>query len=98
MPILATVNIKDCDMFNTMMFKINNIDYLDKYDMKITVGKDVFNLVEFRNCFIPAFCVTVYKYQGAGIDEPYNIYDVNLMDKTTLYCIIKNYKIRVYTP
>lgn len=67
--------------------------------MKITVGKDVFNLVEFRNSFIPAFCVTVYKYQGADIDEPYNIYDVNLMKKkTTLYCIIKTYKIRVYTP
>lgn len=53
--------------------------------MKITVGKDVFNLVEFRNSFIPAFCVTVYKYQGADIDEPYNIYDVNLMDKKQLY-------------
>ena len=35
--------------------------------------------------FIPSFCVTVYKYQGADINEPYNIYDVNKMDKKQLY-------------
>lgn len=35
--------------------------------------------------FIPSFCVTVYKYQGADINEPYNIHDVNRMDKKQLY-------------
>lgn len=33
----------------------------------------------------PTFCCTVYKYQGADINEPYNIYDVNRMEKKQLY-------------
>lgn len=40
---------------------------------------------KFRQCFIPAFCSTVYKYQGADIDEPYNIYNVNRMNIKQLY-------------
>ena len=39
----------------------------------------------FRESFIPAFCVTVYKYQGGTISTPYNIYDVEKMDKKQLY-------------
>ena len=55
---------------NNESFKINN----EWYDKE-----------EFSWNFIPAFCVTVYKYEGADIDEPYNIYDVNKMDKKQLY-------------
>ena len=51
-------------------FKVNN----EWYDEK-----------EFSVSFIPSFCVTVYKYQGADINEPYNIYDVDRMDKKQLY-------------
>ena len=40
---------------------------------------------EFSESFIPNFCATVYKYQGADINEPYNVYDVNKMDKKQLY-------------
>ena len=40
---------------------------------------------EFRESFAPAFCVTVYKYQGGTISTPYNIYDVEKMDKKQLY-------------
>ena len=40
---------------------------------------------EFRESFIPAFCVTVYKYQGGTINQHYNIYDVEKMDKKQLY-------------
>ena len=39
----------------------------------------------FAESFIASFCVTVYKYQGADINENYNIYDVNKMDKKQLY-------------
>ena len=35
--------------------------------------------------FVPAYCATVYKYQGAAIQEEYNMYDVHLMDKKQLY-------------
>ena len=40
---------------------------------------------KFNRCFIPAFCCTVYKYQGAEIDEHYDVYNVNRMDKNQLH-------------
>ena len=46
---------------------------------------EVFPIGTFAQSFIPAFCCTVYKYQGADISEPYNIYNVNRMDKKQLY-------------
>ena len=39
---------------------------------------------EFAEYFIRSFCETVYKYQGADIDENYNIYDVHRMHKKTI--------------
>lgn len=48
---------------------------------------------DFRQYFIPAFCCTVYKYQGADIKEHYNILDVNRMDKKQLYtCLSRTTK------
>ena len=80
MSVLATQNIKDKEIFNTMEFVI---EYIDKDEFK--VNNVWFDKKEFSENFIPSFCVTVYKYQGATIDEPYNIYDVNRMDKKQLY-------------
>ena len=68
------------NIFNTMEFVIEDIK-----DNKFKVNNEWFELNTFRQCFIPSFCVTVYKYQGADINEPFNIYDVNLMDKKQLY-------------
>lgn len=50
------------------MFKVNN-----KW----------FDYNEFRESFIPSFCVTVYKYKGADTKEDYNIYDTNRIDKNS---------------
>ena len=36
---------------------------------------------DLAESFVPSFCVTVYKYQGADIHEHYNIFDCNRMDK-----------------
>ena len=80
MPVLATQNIKDKKIFNTMEFVIEEI----KND-KFKVNNEWFEESEFAQNFIPAFCVTVYKYQGCDINEHYNIHDVNLMDKKQLY-------------
>ena len=52
---------------------------------KFKVNNEWFDKKEFSESFIPSFCVTVYKYQGADIDQPYNIHDVNRMDKKQLY-------------
>ena len=49
------------------------------------INKIWFDINEFRESFIPGFCSTVYKFQGADIDQHYNIYDVNQMDKKQLY-------------
>ena len=48
-------------------------------------NKQRFCYSEFRESFIPAFCVTVYKYEGGTINKHYNIYDVNGMDKKQFY-------------
>ena len=80
MPVLATANIKDKEIFNTMEFVIEDIN-----DINFKINSEWYCAAEFSNNFIPSFCVTVYKYQGADIHEPYNIYDVNRMDKKQFY-------------
>ena len=92
MPVLATTNIKDKEIFNTMEFIIEDIlnqsfvvnnKLYDKRSFKI--NDEWYEIKEFSESFIPSFCVTVYKYHGADINEHYNIYDVNRMDKKQLY-------------
>lgn len=80
MPVMATQNIKDKEIFNTMSFKIN-----DMIEDTFCVEDNWFSKEEFAENFIPSFCLTVYKYQGADINEPYNIHDINRMDKKQLY-------------
>lgn len=76
MPVTATQNIKDQEIFNTVEFSIEN---MAEYDY--CVKNEWFIEQEFPENFIPSFCLTVYKYQGADINEPYNIHDVEKMDK-----------------
>ena len=83
MPLLATQNIKVDGVFNTMEFKLEDIRRKSELEFKVN-GK-WYNISVFASSFIPAFCVTVYKYQGADIDENYNIHDVGMMDKKQLY-------------
>ena len=44
-------------------------------------------MISEKSC-IPAFCSTVYKYQGADINEHFNILDVNRMDEKQLYTFL----------
>lgn len=80
MPVLATTNSKTEEICNMMEFKVERID-----NHTVTVADTDFPINTFAQSFIPTFCSTVYKYQGADIDEPYNIYNVNRMDKKQLY-------------
>lgn len=82
-PILATKNIKDKGIFNTMEFVIEEIN-----NNRSRVNNDWYDEKEFSESFIPSFCVTVYKYQGADINEHYNIHDMNRMDKKQLYTVL----------
>lgn len=54
-------------------------------DQSVTINETVFPVSKFAQSLIPAFCCTVYKYQGADISEPYDIFNVNGMDKKQLY-------------
>ena len=89
MSVFATTNIKNMEIYNTMEFAIegirDGINELKKPVKYFLIKSHWFELKEFAQSFIPGFCVTVYKYQGAEINEHYNIYDVNRMDKKQLY-------------
>lgn len=81
MPMLVTQNLKTEFLFNMMEL---SIDHISDGNL-LTIGGHTFEYRKFRQCFIPSFYSTVYKYQGADIDEHYNIYNVNRMDKKQLY-------------
>ena len=77
-------------MFNMMEF---TIDEIDEHGTSFKVNNVWFEHNDFRQSFIPAFCCTVYKYQGADIKENYNILDVNGKDKKQLYtCLSRTAK------
>lgn len=76
MPIIATENMKNYDMY---------IDENNKRQLYFYINNKKFDCNEFRENFLPNFCNTVYKFQGGKIDEPYNICDVNKMDIKELY-------------
>ena len=66
-------------------YNINNIEENEGGNLNFILNGTIFSHSEFRESFIPSFCVTVYKYQGGTISTPYNIYDVEKMDKKQLY-------------
>ena len=81
MPMLATTNLKSEEVYNIMEFEVEYID-----SQTVTIADTVFPIDKFAHFFIPAFCCTVYKYQGADINDPLYIYNnVNRMDKKQLY-------------
>ena len=90
MPVIATANRKGKDgsedIFNTMEFKLGNTN------KGFEINGGTFDLDEFREPFIVAFFSTVYKYQGAEIEEEYNIYDVDKMDFKMLYTVLSRVK------
>ena len=68
-----------------MEFELTKIDHDAKGNLLFMFGDKVFEHSVFAEPFIPAFCVTVYKYQGGTINKPYNIFDVEKMYKKQLY-------------
>lgn len=45
----------------------------------------ILKLMNSEKTFIIGFCNTVYKFQGCDIEEHYNIFDVEKIDKKMLY-------------
>ena len=87
MPFIATTNIKEKEVFNMMEFKLLKMKK-DEWGVYFQLNDECgewYSEIDFGNSFVPAFCVTVYKYQGSDINENYNIYDVDRMDIKQLY-------------
>lgn len=85
MQFLVTTNLAKRDIFNMMEFKQTKIDHEAKDNLLFMFGDKVFEHSVFAESFIQAFCVTVCKYQGGTIKKPYNISDVEKMNKKQLY-------------
>ena len=77
-PVICIDNMKDRKMFNSQQFTVKSIS---KNGVTIKENDQKFSLDDFRKKFNLAFCITVYKYQGAVIDQHYNIFDTEAMDK-----------------
>ena len=77
--------MRNKEMYNMQQYKIDKIQENDEGNLEFILNGQTFSHSEFRESFIPAFCVTVYKYHGSTITEPYNIYDAEKMDKKQLY-------------
>ena len=68
--------MRNKEMFNMEQHNIDNIEEDEDGNLNCILNGTIFSHSEFRESFIPSFCVTVYKYQGGTISTPYNIYDV----------------------
>lgn len=90
MKIIGKENKKTNNVYNSQIFYIDSI-VDDKISIKETLDSNprVNNKNEVifypKSYFEPAFAVTVWRYQGDTIDEPYNIHQSNLMTKKQMY-------------
>lgn len=50
-----------------MQFELTKIDHDAEGNLLFMLGDKIFEHSVFAESFIPAFCVTVYKYQGGTI-------------------------------
>lgn len=98
MSMLVTQNLKDKDMFNMQQVTISGIEESgeDNDELTFRINGHEFSYSEFQESFIPAFCVTVYKYQSGFIDEHYILYNLHKMDKKQLYTALSRTTNRVY--
>lgn len=61
------------------MYTVENIT-----DTDVKINDVIWSLKDFGIAFIPAYCGTTYKYQGACINENHNIYDAEYMTSNDL--------------
>ena len=85
MQMLVTHSMRNKHMLNMQQCTIDKIS--ENYDgnLKFTGDNKILSHSEFRESFMPACCVTVYKYIGGTINKDYNIYDVEKVDKKQFY-------------
>ena len=77
------MEIMTSNKFNITEIKDDIVVMKNKYDIIKEVKFELFNDV-----FDYGFCMTTHKYQGASIDEPFNIYEAHLMNLNIVYTAI----------
>ena len=50
-------------------YNIDNIGENEDGNLNFILNGTIFSHSEFRESFIPSFCVTVYKYQGGTLQK-----------------------------
>jgi ATP-dependent exoDNAse (exonuclease V) alpha subunit len=89
LPIIARVNNKNYDIFNSEMFTVKEYDGKTK---EVHIFDDenekVIPLDQMTRLFNPAYCVTTCKMQGSTINKPYTIYEWTKMDKKLKYTAV----------
>jgi predicted GIY-YIG superfamily endonuclease len=74
-------NIKKRNMYNNEEYTIHKIE-----GENITLNNgQVFHSKEFSFSFLPLLACTTHKYQGGSINENYNIYEADKMNRNMLY-------------
>ena len=92
MPILATTNIKERRVFNTMEFEIEEIS-----GEQFKIHGDWYDLNEFSECFIPSFCHSLQISRRGHRRALYYPRCQKNVQEAIIYCIIPNYKTRIYS-
>lgn len=80
MPLILTENLKEYKFYNSEIKILKDIN-----NEFATIEEQKIPIHIFKKSFSLGYCVTVYRYQGDSINEPYNIYDTKYMDKKQLY-------------
>jgi len=89
LPIIARVNNKQFDIFNSEMFTVKYYNIKTK-EVHIVdeENEKVIPLDHMTSLFYPAYCVTTHKFQGSSIDKPFTIYEWSKMDKKLKYTAV----------
>ena len=70
MLMLVTKNMRNKEIYNMQQYNIDSINENDMGNLVLMLNGQTFSHSEFRKSFIPAFCVTLYKYWGGGDNKP----------------------------
>ena len=87
-PIIARKTSKNLNIMNNQMGKITKINIEEKeITIKMEDFTEVFiiNFDEFNIMFHVAFCITIYKSQGATYDFNYAIYQWSMLNAREKY-------------
>jgi ATP-dependent exoDNAse (exonuclease V) alpha subunit len=86
MPIIARKNNKELNIFNNETFTIKAIKQKDDVIVVVDEGREQeVPIAEFTKMFNVAYCITVFKSQGATFDEAYSIHEFDQFDKRLKY-------------